>query len=65
MTKEKYLIDAGHKVFTSNSRNARKHLFEQNVMYVDVYLNDDNNTLVCKAFRTFDGIIVSGAMKRG
>lgn len=64
--KYKYLVQTEKGIFYSNSRNARKHLFENNVRSVSVYENNGfPETLICKAIRqTGIDIILVGAMRK-
>lgn len=65
MKNYKYEIRAygAHLVkFGSNSRNARKHLYETNAFQVDVY--DKNGELVCRAKKQGKGMVLVGTVPK-
>lgn len=65
MAKEKYIVYTENESFYSNSRNARKHLKEQGVKFIDVYTNDGRFEHVCRAVLSVDGLLMVGAVKKG
>lgn len=61
--KAKYLVLADGRFMESNSRNARKHLLEQEAKHVYVFINSEDAPLVSVATKQEDYILV-GAVRR-
>ncbi len=64
----KYYIETVGKdgvvnMYDSNSRNARKHLLENDAVHVGVFKSGTNNE-VCRAVRTHNGLILVGAVPK-
>lgn len=63
MKKAKYIIYTDCVQYESNSRNARKHLYETNACLVVVCKNDEEETVISRAVRHASGMVLVGASK--
>lgn len=61
--KDKYLIWTPNGLFTSNSRNARKHLIEQGVRKIYVHTNTETPRFLCMAVYKQNCILVGTEYK--